>query len=381
MNKSIYIKYKDFEKNIDTPINITFGDLVEKLLSICNLLIYDVEKMNIVLKNCNEITIGELEVMMETNLESINFEEVNCIQIIPRDITNKDNEFINRYNNYIITREDERIAQNIQNQYNYGFGEYQMPQSFLNLLNQNMNTDNNQSYTFTLPLTFLNSFTQNFTRERDNNSNEVESNEDNSNEDNSDENISEEDNRDEEELPQIENDQELASLNTYLNRMTNLLQTFQDLINSENNQQLRENNTIQPPLFPNINQENIEIENTRSTPLGTHPISLNNPQQFLDLIRRMVGNDDDMEDVKIVSTKDEIDTFKVMTYLELKNTKFLKMEQCNICLEDYLDQDELMVLNCEHYFHKNCIVPWLGENSNKCPICKARVSKGKAINL
>ncbi|KAL1557952.1 RING-type E3 ubiquitin transferase [Salvia divinorum] len=41
---------------------------------------------------------------------------------------------------------------------------------------------------------------------------------------------------------------------------------------------------------------------------------------------------------------------------------------CAICLEDYVEGDDLGILDCEHYFHKSCITKWLLQN-NKCPIC------------
>jgi hypothetical protein len=42
---------------------------------------------------------------------------------------------------------------------------------------------------------------------------------------------------------------------------------------------------------------------------------------------------------------------------------------CNICHEQYDSRSELRMLQCEHYFHKDCIDPWLVANHNKCPIC------------
>ena len=41
--EKIRIKYKDFDKTIEIPNTIVLGDIIEKILSICNLLIYDIE--------------------------------------------------------------------------------------------------------------------------------------------------------------------------------------------------------------------------------------------------------------------------------------------------------------------------------------------------
>lgn len=44
---------------------------------------------------------------------------------------------------------------------------------------------------------------------------------------------------------------------------------------------------------------------------------------------------------------------------------------CTICLEDYIEGEQLVVLPCKHAFHSDCIVPWLTERSPTCPLCKA----------
>lgn len=43
---------------------------------------------------------------------------------------------------------------------------------------------------------------------------------------------------------------------------------------------------------------------------------------------------------------------------------------CVICLSDFEAGDTLVVLNCQHEFHKDCITPWLSGSSRTCPLCK-----------
>ncbi|KAH0574467.1 putative RING finger domain and U-box domain [Spironucleus salmonicida] len=47
------------------------------------------------------------------------------------------------------------------------------------------------------------------------------------------------------------------------------------------------------------------------------------------------------------------------------------MEQCSICFEAL--SSNISQLTCSHIFHKNCIQPWINENSS-CPICRCPVS-------
>ncbi|KAG0495984.1 hypothetical protein HPP92_000675 [Vanilla planifolia] len=45
---------------------------------------------------------------------------------------------------------------------------------------------------------------------------------------------------------------------------------------------------------------------------------------------------------------------------------------CCICLAKYADDDELLELPCNHFFHKECVDKWLQINA-LCPLCKAEV--------
>lgn len=40
----------------------------------------------------------------------------------------------------------------------------------------------------------------------------------------------------------------------------------------------------------------------------------------------------------------------------------LKLEECTICLENFIDTDKIKILSCHHFFHANCI-----DKLGKCP--------------
>jgi len=52
---------------------------------------------------------------------------------------------------------------------------------------------------------------------------------------------------------------------------------------------------------------------------------------------------------------------------------FDKYSSCSICLEEFESGEKLLKLPCNHYFHPNCIKPWLTERQPTCPLCKANV--------
>ncbi|CAG8449523.1 7434_t:CDS:1 [Acaulospora colombiana] len=45
-------------------------------------------------------------------------------------------------------------------------------------------------------------------------------------------------------------------------------------------------------------------------------------------------------------------------------------ETCAICLDDFDDGDEIRELPCRHWYHVECIDPWLTMKSSSCPLCK-----------
>ncbi|TPX33463.1 hypothetical protein SmJEL517_g03678 [Synchytrium microbalum] len=54
-----------------------------------------------------------------------------------------------------------------------------------------------------------------------------------------------------------------------------------------------------------------------------------------------------------------------------KDDAVYEQDACCICIEDYKDGDKLRELLCGHYFHIQCIDPWLSRDSPFCPLCKA----------
>ena len=47
-------------------------------------------------------------------------------------------------------------------------------------------------------------------------------------------------------------------------------------------------------------------------------------------------------------------------------------EQCSICHESHDETKTVGRLNCDHYFHQDCIHQW-GQRSPSCPICRTSI--------
>ncbi|KAM8794472.1 E3 ubiquitin-protein ligase RNF115 [Eudromia elegans] len=47
--------------------------------------------------------------------------------------------------------------------------------------------------------------------------------------------------------------------------------------------------------------------------------------------------------------------------------------ECPVCKEDYALAEQVRQLPCNHFFHSNCIVPWL-ELHDTCPVCRKSLS-------
>jgi hypothetical protein len=82
------------------------------------------------------------------------------------------------------------------------------------------------------------------------------------------------------------------------------------------------------------------------------------------------------EDVKIILTEDEFNNIETFNYNEINKTEKNIQDECLICTECFIEDDELKKIKCNHVFHTECIKPWLCEENKKCPICRVDAGEG-----
>ena len=57
------------------------------------------------------------------------------------------------------------------------------------------------------------------------------------------------------------------------------------------------------------------------------------------------------------------------TLTEEKLKNFGGENTCSVCKEDFSVGNKMMDLPCNHYFHEECLMPWLNQHDS-CPICR-----------
>jgi len=65
--------------------------------------------------------------------------------------------------------------------------------------------------------------------------------------------------------------------------------------------------------------------------------------------------------------------FKIYSLKSFKLKNDL-LDDCSICLNNLLKDQKVIKLNCNHIYHKDCILNWFNKDSeNGCPLCRNNI--------
>jgi hypothetical protein len=78
--------------------------------------------------------------------------------------------------------------------------------------------------------------------------------------------------------------------------------------------------------------------------------------------------DSDIE-ARLIPNLSQIDK-KTISYEELLNND--EDNDCTICLEEFNNDEEIIKLKCNHFFHSKCIDDWIKKNQS-CPLCRVNL--------
>lgn len=54
------------------------------------------------------------------------------------------------------------------------------------------------------------------------------------------------------------------------------------------------------------------------------------------------------------------------------NINKLSHQECSVCISDFQKEEIVVILSCNHVYHKNCVEEWIKTKSN-CPYCRKSV--------
>lgn len=81
-----------------------------------------------------------------------------------------------------------------------------------------------------------------------------------------------------------------------------------------------------------------------------------------DLNERLVENENNMN---IKKTIEKIKKNKISSDDITDSDK-----TCSICLEEFSQEKEIIILDCKHIYHNDCIIEWIYKDTS-CPLCRS----------
>jgi Ring finger domain len=90
-----------------------------------------------------------------------------------------------------------------------------------------------------------------------------------------------------------------------------------------------------------------------------------NYREISDILETVLQNS--MNDTELKRDESIKIDFRVEKY------KINDQKQCPVCQENYSENQDVALLNCNHIFHIKCISDW-GKYKQECPLCREKIN-------
>jgi len=91
---------------------------------------------------------------------------------------------------------------------------------------------------------------------------------------------------------------------------------------------------------------------------------------MLQLIRETQTNDSINRFSRNNVSSEEFQKLPNYSIIKNKDLSGLSDSTCSICLDNYKCRQHFLNLNCNHSFHKKCIIKWFKKYNRTCPVCR-----------
>ena len=143
---------------------------------------------------------------------------------------------------------------------------------------------------------------------------------------------------------------------------------------------------ILPSYEDNITPPDKYIPFTTSTAPEPTILRITNPNHpLVQLITNLINSEYENDEIENIlnyimnndenkygsppAAKSEINKLKKYILSKENLNNFGCENSCSVCKEDFVIGNKMMDLPCKHYFHEECLMPWLNQHDS-CPICR-----------
>ena len=183
-----------------------------------------------------------------------------------------------------------------------------------------------------------------------------------------------------EKLSQINLEQKYNKINDKYIQESHALNELKE-INEAKNYQYQQLNRIRQQQLNDLNESNENNPNNNDNGLNNLEEVVTGINFLLNISRFRRPMDDEMDNSVEITNSNNDEEGPPMTQEQLDSLPCslyprhnVLNEKCVICEFDFCYNDTVIKLNCDHKFHKNCLINRLSaRHSSKCPTCKASI--------